>query len=320
MRAPRQVPTELAGRAFTRAEAATLGVTPRMLQHRRFTEVFPSVYRATATKLDDIGLIDAARRCLPDDARISHLTRLRLLGLDYGPLRPLHFTVGRDLHLAIDDVFLHRTVKMPLRDERAVCVEAAMVSLAGEMRLIDLIKIGDWLIHRGHLDTARLLEFASAEPWRPGAGAIPWVVPHLDGRSRSLKESETRAVLAFAGLPKPEVNIDIHDGAAFLGCADLVYLLWKLIIEYEGRQHAFDVDQFDRDIHRYAGFRSAGWEYVQVTKGKLARPRALVLDVYRVLRDRGYDGPPPTFGARWAALFQPPVAAVDSQLNGRSFG
>ena len=320
MRTPRPIPPELVGRAFTRTEAASLGVTPRMLQHRRFSEVFPSVYRATETELDDLGLIDAARRCLPDDARVSHQTRLRLLGLEYGPLLPLHFTVGRDLHLAIDDIFLHRTVKMPLRDERAVCVEAAFVSVAGEMRLIDLIKIGDWLIHRGHLDPARLLAFAGAEPWRPGAHVIPWVIPHLDGRARSLKESETRAVLVFAGLPMPEVNLDIYDGGSFLGCADLAYLLWKLIIEYEGRQHAFDVAQFDRDIHRYAGFRSGGWEYVQVTQNKLARPRALVLDIHRVLKARGYDGPPPTFGARWASLFQPPDVAVDRQLNGRAFG
>lgn len=189
------------------------------------------------------------------------------------------------------------------------------------MRLIDLIKIGDWLVHRRHLDPARLLAFVSAEPWRPGAGAITWVVPHLDGRSRSLKESETRAVLVFAGLPVPELNRDIYDGDTFLGCADLVYLPWKLIIEYEGRQHALDAAQFDRDIHRYAGFRSGAWEYVQVTNAKLARPRALVLDVHRVLKARGYDGPPPVFGARWVSLFQEPGwRAVERQPNGCSFG
>ena len=294
-----------------------LGVTPRMLQHRRFTEVFPRVYRATRTELDDLGLIEAARLCLPSDARVSHLTRLRLLGLDYGSLFPLHFTVARDLHLDIDGIFLHRTEKMPLRDDRAVCVEAAFVGSAANLRLIDLVKVGDWLLHRGHLDVARLLAFASVDSWRPGSHAIPWVVSHLDERSRSLKESETRAVLAAAGLPEPEPNLDIHDGTTFLGCADLALVPWKLIVEYEGRQHAFDVAQFARDIHRYAGFRAAGWEYIQVTNGMLARPKALVLHVHRVLQARGYDGPPPSFGSKWSALFRP---AVGLPLITRSFG
>lgn len=292
-----------------------------MLQHPRFTEVFPRVYRETTVQLDDRGLIDAGHGHMPDDARVSHVTRLRLLGLEYGPLVPLHFTVGRDLHLDVGGIFLHRTRKMPLHDGRAVSVEAAFIGAASQLRLIDLIKIGDWLLHRGHLDLTRLTAFAAAEPWRPGTAAAMQVVPHLDARSRSLKESETRAVLTFAGLPKPEVNLDIFDGETFLGCADLVYLLWKLIIEYEGRQHAFDAAQFDRDIHRYAGFRSGAWEYVQVTNSKLARPRSLVLDVHRVLRSRGYDGPPPVFGARWASLFErPDPRAVFLQPSERRFG
>jgi hypothetical protein len=294
------------GRAFTRVEAGKHGVTPRMLQHARFTEVFPSIYRATATTLDGPGLIDAGRLCLPGDARVSHLTRLRLLGLEYGPLLPLHFTVGRDLHLAIDDIYLHRTVTMPLHDTIGVAIEAAFVGAACTLRLIDLIKIGDWLVSRGHLDPIRLATCAAAEPWRPGAARVMKAVPHLDGRSSSLKESETRAVLVFAGLPMPDVNRDIYDGETFLGCGDLVYRLWKLVIEYEGRQHAFDAAQFDRDIHRYAGFRSGDWEYVQVTNAKLARPRALVLDVHRVLKSRGYDGPPPSFGSHWHSLFARP--------------
>ena len=177
MRTPRPIPDALMGRAFTRAEAGEHGVTPRMLQHSRFTEVFPSVYRAAATTLDGLGLIDAGRRCLPDDARVSHLTRTRLVGLEYGPLLPLHFTVGRDLHLAIDDIFLHRTVTMPIHDEVGVSIEAAFVGAACSLRLIDLIKVGDWLVHRGHLDLTRLAIFAAAEPWRPGAAQAMKVIP-----------------------------------------------------------------------------------------------------------------------------------------------
>lgn len=279
-----------------------------MLEHPRFEVVFPAVYALAGTSLTDLQLIDAADRALPGDARASHLTRLRRLGLGYGPGRPLHFTIGRDLHLDIPGIFLHRTVVMPPSSDAGVCPEAAFIGAASMLRVIDLVKIGDWLLHRDHMTTGSLLARIHADPWRPGAGAALAVLPMLDARSRSLPESETRLVLECSGLPRPEVNLDVvDDDGVFLGCGDLVYLLWKLLIEYEGRQHAFDDHQFEGDIDRYAGFRKDGWEYLQVTKRKLRHPRSLVLEVHRLLLARGYDGPPPQFDRRWQSLFRRPV-------------
>jgi hypothetical protein len=281
-----------------------------MLEHPRFVAVFPAVYAVAGTALTDLQLIDAAEGALPDDARASHLTRLRRLGLSYGSRQPLHFTIGRDLHLDIPNIFLHRTVVMPPSSPAGVCVEAAFIGAASTLRTIDLVKIGDWLLHREHMTTGSLLARIHADPWRPGAGAAMTVLPMLDARSRSLPESETRLVLEWSGLPRPEVNREVvDDDGVLLGCGDLVYLLWKLLIEYEGRQHAFDVDQFEGDIDRYAGFRKDGWEYLQVTQRKLRHPRSLVVEVHRLLVSRGYDGPPPQFGRHWLSLFRRPRPA-----------
>jgi hypothetical protein len=327
MRRPTAIPEILQGRAFSRDEALVAGVTPRMLQHPRFEQIFPSVYRVTGTRLDDRGLIAAAALALPPDARVSHLTRLRLVGLDFGPLEPLHFTVARDLHLDIPAIFLHRTIAMPLADLQGVSIPAAFIGAAATRRLIDLVKIGDWLLHRHHLSIESLLGSIHAEPWRPGAGVALAIVRYLDPASRSLKESATRVVLEFSGLPRPEVNQDVRDANGhFLACADLLYRLWRLVIEYEGRQHAADAAQFAHDIDRYAGLRRHDWEYVQVTNAKLNQPRALVLSVHQRLVERGYDGPAPVFGRHWRSLFAQPgpvtlvPRAVDSQRCGRAFG
>ncbi len=93
------------------------------------------------------------------------------------------------------------------------------------------------------------------------------------------------------------------DHGLFLGCGDLVYRRWKLLIEYEGRQHAMDPVQFASDIDRYSRWRADGWDYLQVTQARLASPRALVRRVHGMLVERGYDGPVPEFGAGWDALF-----------------
>jgi hypothetical protein len=290
-----------------------------MLQHERFVEVHPSVYRLAGVVLDERGKIDAARRALPADARISHGTLLRLLGVARGPLLPVHFTVARDLHLKIPGITLHRTGVMPPHDGVAVSVEAAFIGFAATARPIDVMTVGDWLLHHQHMTKESVSALAHLQSWRPGAAGVIEIVPQLDARSRSLPESETRVLLIAAGLPRPEVNLDVHDGdGRFLGCGDLVFRLWKLIVEYEGGQHFTDPRQIASDVDRYAGLRRDDWEYVQLTKRHLARPRAMVHRVHRALVARGYDGPAPQFGPGWNSLFAVPhrrshPEAVDPQ-------
>ena len=249
--------------------------------------------------------IVAAELALPDRAHCSHVTRIQRLGLDHGPKTPLHFSIAGDHHLDLPDVFLHRTEVLPPVDASGVVPTAAFIGLASTARLIDLIKVGDWMLHHQHMTTNGLVEQAHRDLWRPGARQALAVVGHLNSQSRSLPESETRAVLVFAGLPVPEVNRElVMDGRVF-AIGDLVYLLWRLVVEYEGSHHQLDRHQWTGDIDRYACFRESGLRYLQVTKEKLARPRTLVSEVYRQLILGGYDGPQPTFGTRWHSLFAP---------------
>lgn len=305
MRPPRPVPAHLARRAFSRKEALEAGITPRMLQHRRFVEVYPSVYRLEGVELDERGQIDAARRALPQDARVSHGTRLRMLGAERGPFLPLHFTVARDLHLDLPGVMLHRTVVMPPHDESAVSVESAYLGLAASARPLDLIVLGDWLLHRKHMSLGVLLALAHSQSWRPGAAEVVEIAPRLTCRARSMPESETRAFLELSGLPTPEINHDVlADDGTFLGCGDLVFLLWRLLVEYEGGQHWTDADQIASDADRYGRLRRADWDYVQVTAKHLRHPKAVVRTVHRALVARGYEGPAPEFGDSWEWLLR----------------
>ncbi len=228
-----------------------------------------------------------------------------LVGLDYGTMRPFHFTLSGDLHIDIDDIFLHRTELMPPLDDIGVTPAAAFIQFCATARMIDAIKVGDWLLHHRHMTVLEVAELARRDDWRPGARPTRRVLPHLDAASRSVKESETRALVEFSGLPTPEVNVDLYAGGRRLGCVDLLFRLWSLVLEYEGRQHAETVEQFGIDIERYAGFRAASVAYLQVTNAMLGRPRALILRIHRMLVGRGYVGPTPVFGDRWASLFRP---------------
>ncbi len=299
----RDIPEELAGRPFTRAEALGLGVTSRMLEGARFTRVFPGVWRCSDATLTHHQLIDAAGLSLPSTAHVTGITRLQKLGLEFGPRTPLRFVTQGDLHLTPPGIFLHRTKRLAPRDSVGIGPAGAFISYCSLARAIDAIKVGDWLLHRKFLTIVELHDVAWATPWRAGAAESLWVLEHLNAGSRSLKESETRAVLDFSGLEPAEVNVDVDLPDPVRAIGDLVYPRWRTVVEYEGVQHQLERVQYTEDIDRYARFRAAGIAYVQVTAERLANPRLVVGDVYRTLVTNGYDGPPPELGARWSTLF-----------------
>lgn len=298
------IPQQLAHGPFTRDQALEAGLTSRQLQGKHFRPLFPRVWVLADLPMTADDWIVAAELAMPGHAQLSHLTRIQDLGYHNGPLRPFHFTVAGNLHIDLEDIFLHRTIAMPPLDGVGVSPASAFIGLCSTARVIDLIPIGDWLLLEGHMTLPELTELARHQRWRPGAGEAMWVSGQLNGRSRSPKESETRAVLVFAGLPVPEVNPPLLDDPN-TPWTDLLYRRWRLAVEYEGSQHLTDRKQYNTDIARYAWMRDLEMEYVQVTKEMLRQPRALVLRVHRKLIERGYEGPAPVFGDRWRSLFEP---------------
>jgi hypothetical protein len=301
------LPPELLSGPFTLARSRELGVTRRVLaRHFRRLHHGVWVHRDHVMTHDD--RLVAARLALPTRARLTGITRLQELGLPFGPRYPLRFVIQGDHHLDIDDVFLHRTKRLPPTDDVGVTPPAAYVAYCARARVIDAIKIGDWLLRHRHMTVEEVRTLALAELWRPGAQEANWVLDHLDGRARSLPESEVRALLIAAGLPRPRLNVAIDDEGRVI--CDLVYKKYKTVVEHEGSQHQEDRAQYTLDLGRYAWMRRNDVEYVQSTHEKLTRPRSLVGEVYVVLAGRGYVGPPPDFGQSWERLFTSLSAAV----------
>lgn len=315
MRRPSPLPPALAGRAFHRDEAIALGVSARMLEHPRFVEEFPRVYRHVETSLDALGLIAGARLALPDDACLSHLTRFVPLGLTFDELLPLRFTVARDLHLQHDRIFVHRTIRMPPHTDGCVDVEGALLMASAELRPVEIVQVADWLLHRGHLDLTRLRALMLDQDWRVARERVERWLPWTNPRAASLPESLVRCIVVAAGLPEPEVNADVHDvRGRFIARGDLVYRWLRLVIEYEGRQHAEDVAQFQRDVTRYGDLRAERWDYLQLTARMITQPRATVLEIHRAMVRAGYDGPAPVFGTVWEQLMAEPLVQLRRPL------
>lgn len=299
------VPDELRHRPFHQSEARSLGLTPHMLNGPTWRRVLPCVWVHRDHELSDADRIAAARLAMPARAQLSHVSRLQALGLDIGEVHPVRFTVTGDLHIKMKGVFLHRTEVLPPLDDVGVTPAAAFIQYCASARLVDAIMAGDWLLHHRHITASEVAELAKRDHWRPGAHQVRRVLPHLNGASRSPKESEVRALLVFAGLPVPEVNVPLVVDGEQIGIVDLLIRCVMLALEYEGRQHAESTRQFNRDIQRYAGFRRGEVEYLQITSEMVEKPKVMVHRVHARMAELGYDGPPPVFGARWSSLFEP---------------
>ena len=220
---------------------------------------------------------------LPENSCFSHFTAARIWSVPLpraSPREPVHVSaaspsrpprragvVGHELSDPIAQTAVRRA--LPVIDPATMfCQLASMLSLA------DLVAVGDALVLQpvvvDPLDprpwvpltqlTVRVEQFRGRGK-RHAARAVELIRPGAESRPETL----LRLAILDAGLPEPEVNIDVHDALGrFIGRGDLVYRRWRVIVEYDGEQHRTDTAQFDRDIRRLESFAGNDWQVVRL--------------------------------------------------------
>ncbi|WP_139368793.1 hypothetical protein [Agreia bicolorata] len=108
--------------------------------------------------------------------------------------------------------------------------------------------------------------------------------------AESRPETILRLHMVRAGLPEPELNVDIFSASGtFLGRADSLFRDFRVIAEYDGEQHRTDSIQYNKDMLRIEGFIRDKWTPIRVRKGQLfGDPEAAVARVEGALRDAGW--------------------------------
>jgi len=119
----------------------------------------------------------------------------------------------------------------------------------------------DRMVHVRHVRRAReMVELA-----RPGAA--------------SPRETHTRLQMLDAGLPEPDVNLLIMNGAQLLAQGDLGYWRWLIWIEYDGEEYHMlrRWDGKDQRKDRWLGRR--GWEVFRLTNSDYHAPAEFLSQV-----------------------------------------
>ncbi|WP_157805077.1 DUF559 domain-containing protein [Mumia flava] len=298
---------EAVNQPFRSDAAHELGITPRQLDGKRFRRLFRGVHVAASVAVTFRTWLQAALLVLPADAAISHLTALRMWGLELRGMHPLHFSTNTQAHRERDGIVLHRRRGRlrPVTLDGFPCLgpDRTYVDCATILNLVELVQAADHLLYAGHTSADQLRAYLH-RTHIDGVVRARRAFPYARERAESPMETLIRLSLVLARLPEPDVNPDVLDGRGrFLGRCDLVYWKHRVVVEYDGEWHERSRRQRARDRTRRENLERAGWTVIVVLVEDLLDKRAIAWRVFHALRDNGYAGPPPHFNTMWQRWF-----------------
>jgi len=178
--------------------------------------------------------------------------------------------------------------------------EQTFSDLATSLDLVALVVLGDSLVKAGRTSVAALREAAPAWHGR-GAKLARRAARYVREGVDSAMETRLRLLLVLAGLPVPDVNVILrHPDGSWWMRFDLCYPSLKLIIEYDGRHHADDSEQWLHDLKRREALDRMGWRVIVVTMHDYYdAPEEILHRARDALIERGMVGVRRRFKPEW---------------------
>jgi very-short-patch-repair endonuclease len=298
-------------RPFTRADALAAGLSVKQLRGSRFRRIFRGVL-IDADVPDSPWVRTAAALLLhPAVAFASHHSAGRLYGVPL-PRHPFeHVTVWRPGDRASRQGIRCHVTKFAEPDD-VVSVQGLRVStpcrmfveLASVLGLVDLVVVGDAMVRLGLATRQEIVDYCAVTPAQHGSDARRAAAYVREGVDSPM-ESRLRMLLVLAGIPEPEINFKVRDrNGVVIYRFDLSYPEIKLIVEYDGRQHAEDTGQWNHDLTRREWLDDHGWKLIVVTaRDFYSHPRRVIDRVRRGLCERGRRIPASALSEDWRPYF-----------------
>ncbi len=277
-------PQGFAERPFTVQQAATHGLS--RAQVRGIGAVAPTAgLRLPGAPPSIEALAGAYALVLPEPWAFSHFTAARLhrlpLPTRWSPsepldvMRPVGVTVRRPgvrPRTGLDDRRVINLRGLPVTD-----VASTWCDLASHLDLDDLVILGDAALGRRAASGTRLrvADLQAGHEARAGGRGAKVRARALElVRVGSESPGETRARLFFqrAGLPEPELNVDVGSTERWLARVDFLWARQKVIVEYEGDHHRTDRTQWQWDIHRVRELEGLGYRVIRMAAADLTDP------------------------------------------------
>ena len=283
------------GSSYTWSSARAAGVTRRQVE-RDGRRIGQGLYLSAAAEPTLHERCRAWARILPPGAAFGGATAAVLAG---APLaEPAQPTVVFPPDVVVPArrqlVRLVRTLTPAdvrvLEGLRVTSGAQTFLDLAAVLPPHDLVAVGDALYRGRHLDADGLQERLDRADRVRGVVRARACAPLLSPLAQSRPESLLRYWLVTSDLPAPGPQVEVEDRfGRVVAHGDLGYSRWKVLLEYEGEQHARDPDQFGRDIDRYGLMAAGGWLVLRFAKRHLGGPWTVVDRTRRALLSRGWQ-------------------------------
>lgn len=302
------LPEELHAGGFAVQKARAVGLSPGVLR----SSAFVAPHRGIRALEEPRSLLDRAVACspllrpwqclggvsalavlgLPVPRRLSSTEHVEVISVK-GRSRPAREGV-RARRLAA-----HRFDARSADGIRVAAPALAWALMAGRCTVHELVVLGDAIVTgAGNYPGRRLTgPLASVDDLRAitdewagstGAAALRAALPLIREDVESPRESDMRLYIVGAGMPEPEVQVNIYDPRTgrLLGRADLFHREARVVEEYEGDGHR-SKRQWDRDIQKYREFERVGLQVVRATDRDFSpTPQRWLADLAEVLRRR----------------------------------
>jgi Protein of unknown function (DUF559) len=246
---------------------------------------------------------------LPDATHVSHHTAVRLWGGVAPDSADIHVSMasredrcrraGVAAHLGMAEAQTTICDGLPISTPIQAFLELASVGVS----LVDLVIAADSLVKANDLDPRLFVEAADAYQGR-NAKRARRAASLVRAGVDSPMETRIRLLIVLAGLPEPQVNFIVFvAGGKWRWRFDLCYPEYKLIIEYDGRQHAFDAEQWSHDLERREWLDQQRWRLVVVvSEGIYGNPLRTLQRVRTALEQQGARVPK-SFKQEWTRHF-----------------
>ncbi|QDP96746.1 DUF559 domain-containing protein [Microlunatus elymi] len=295
--------------AFNRSEALEAGISTARLRGPGFRRLYRGIYVDATTPADTAFRARAALRYTAPDGFISHHTAALIWG-GVPPSTPdVHISRRRKRRSVRRGLMVHlasraaRTTtfrRMPISTPEQSFLDVA----ASGANLVELVVLGDSLVRAKRTTPERLLK-AAAESRGYRSRAARRAARYVRAGVDSVMESLMRMLIVLAGLPEPTVNFTLRgETGDWERRFDTYYREYKLLVEYDGRQHAEDPAQWEEDIYRREELERLGFRLLIITsRGIYREPLRTLERVRAALIEAGATGIPTTFNDDWRRYF-----------------
>ena len=230
----------------------------------------------------------AAQRRVPPGAVFCGRTAAWLHGLDLPPSDPVEVTLPRESRIAhVVGISIRRAElgEGEVTTRRGLSTTSVLRTVADVGRrlpLVDAVAVLDAALHKRLLKPGALMAWLEGHKRFPGTARLRRAIELAEPATESVMETRLRLLLVFAGLPRPQAQVSLHDGGeGFLGRPDLYYPMHRLALEYDGSTHRASLTADNRRQNRLinAGYRLLRFSAADV----LSAPDSVVWTVRRAL-------------------------------------